>query len=289
MKVFQLENPVTLQLGTKGSRSRISYGCTSKYRLIGGKHGDIEGTDYFDIANIDRYDAVLGTVFMRKHGIALDFENNVIRMHSKPTPTLTEGEENREIARRYAKTMSSTIHLKNGEELPVKTRPHKHERAQSDRVSPLWSRYATTIEEQLDEDEIQEKPSLNRNLPVLLDPTDEVTIDDIEDMIAEVTTGSYADPGHNARLHEVGELVEEFRRQKFKDTNNEVFTPKPIPTVIETMNAASERFKERTSNSSPSLKQTRYSEKDIPRLREIWLESCKDIMSGVPEEMPPFR
>ncbi|KAF8832796.1 hypothetical protein HHX47_DHR1001720 [Lentinula edodes] len=36
------------------------------------------------------------------------------------------GEENREIARRYAKTMSSTIHLKNGEELPVKTRPHKH-------------------------------------------------------------------------------------------------------------------------------------------------------------------
>lgn len=158
-------------------------------------------------------------------------------------------------------------------------------------MSPPWSRYATTIEEQLDEDENQEKLSLNRNLPILLDPTDEVTIDDIEDMIAEVTTGSYADPGHNARLHEAGELVEEFRRQKFKETHthNEDSMSKPIPSVIETMNAASERFKERTSNSSPSLKQTKYSKKDIPRLRKIWLESCKDIMSGVPEEMPPFR
>ncbi|KAJ3743809.1 hypothetical protein DFH05DRAFT_1360495, partial [Lentinula detonsa] len=100
IKPFQLENPVTLQLGTKGSRSRITFGCTSRYRILGGKHGDVTGKDYFDIANVDRYDAVLGTVFMRKHGIALDFERNVIRMSGKEIPTLTEGDENRELARR---------------------------------------------------------------------------------------------------------------------------------------------------------------------------------------------
>ncbi|KAJ3769949.1 hypothetical protein FB446DRAFT_705805 [Lentinula raphanica] len=125
IKPFQLENPVTLQLGTKGSRSRITFGCTSRYRILGGKHGDVTGKDYFDIANVDRYDAVLGTVFMRKHGIALDFEKNVIRLSGKEIPTLTEGDENRELARRYAKNVSSNIHLKEGEELPVKSRPHK--------------------------------------------------------------------------------------------------------------------------------------------------------------------
>ncbi|KAJ3999745.1 hypothetical protein F5050DRAFT_854011 [Lentinula boryana] len=125
IKPFQLENPVTLQLGTKGSRSRITFGCTSRYRILGGTNGDVTGKDYFDIANVDRYDAVLGTVFMRKHGIALDFERNVIRLSGKEIPTLTEGDENRELARRYAKNVSSNIHLKEGEELPVKSRPHK--------------------------------------------------------------------------------------------------------------------------------------------------------------------
>ncbi|KAJ3730849.1 hypothetical protein C8R42DRAFT_561292, partial [Lentinula raphanica] len=86
VKAFQLENPVTLQLGTKGSRSQITFGCVAPYKLNGGKVGDVEGDDYFDVANIDCYDAVMGTVFMRKHGIALDFQHNPIRMYGKPIP-----------------------------------------------------------------------------------------------------------------------------------------------------------------------------------------------------------
>ncbi|KAJ3991001.1 hypothetical protein F5050DRAFT_1813106 [Lentinula boryana] len=125
IKPFQLENPVTLQLGTKGSRSRISFGCTSRYCILGGKHGDVTGKDYFDIANVDRYDAVLGTVFMRRHGIALDFDRDVIRLSGKEIPTLTEGDENRELARWYAKNVSLNLHLQEGEELLVKSRPHK--------------------------------------------------------------------------------------------------------------------------------------------------------------------
>ncbi|KAJ3776556.1 hypothetical protein FB446DRAFT_700669 [Lentinula raphanica] len=132
MKVFQLDNPVTLQLGTKGSRSRISFGCVTPYTVKGGKVGDVTGEDYFDVANIDRYDAVVGTVFMRKHGIALDFQHNSIRMHGKPIPTLTEGDETKELARRYAKNVAPKFIPKEGEGLPVKDGADKSEKSKSD-------------------------------------------------------------------------------------------------------------------------------------------------------------
>ncbi|KAH7876179.1 uncharacterized protein C8R40DRAFT_1043450, partial [Lentinula edodes] len=84
---FGLENSLTPQLR-----------CTAPHRLYNGNNGDIQDKDYFNVANIDCYDAVLGTMFMRKHGMALDFKNNTIRLHGKPIPTLTDGEENRGIA-----------------------------------------------------------------------------------------------------------------------------------------------------------------------------------------------
>ncbi|KAK0430568.1 hypothetical protein EV421DRAFT_1933848 [Armillaria borealis] len=67
LNIFQLTKPITLQLGTKGSHSQISHGCNASYKF-GNARASISGDDYyFDIASIDRYDAVLGTVFMRKH------------------------------------------------------------------------------------------------------------------------------------------------------------------------------------------------------------------------------
>ncbi|KAF9258664.1 hypothetical protein L218DRAFT_797344, partial [Marasmius fiardii PR-910] len=75
MKIFRLENPVTFQLSTKGSRSHVTYGCTTNY-CISSLKNTVKDCDYFDIANIDRYDAVVGTVFMRRHGIILDFEKD---------------------------------------------------------------------------------------------------------------------------------------------------------------------------------------------------------------------
>jgi hypothetical protein len=63
LKVHELEEPVPLQLGTIGSRSKINFRLFSKF-----KHGKTEGKHYFDVVNIDRYDSILGTVFMRKHG-----------------------------------------------------------------------------------------------------------------------------------------------------------------------------------------------------------------------------
>ncbi|THU91020.1 hypothetical protein K435DRAFT_601817, partial [Dendrothele bispora CBS 962.96] len=59
LKMYQLENPVTLQLGTKGSRSKINYGCTASYQFKSSKE-TIKSKEYFDIANIDHYDEGIG-------------------------------------------------------------------------------------------------------------------------------------------------------------------------------------------------------------------------------------
>ena len=64
----KLENPVALQLACVSSKSTISYGTTSTI-TFGNQH--IE--EYFDVANIDYYDVILGTPFLRQLGITLDF------------------------------------------------------------------------------------------------------------------------------------------------------------------------------------------------------------------------
>jgi len=38
---------------------------------------------YFNIINIDRYDVIIGMVFMKQHRIMLDFEKDQVRMRVK--------------------------------------------------------------------------------------------------------------------------------------------------------------------------------------------------------------
>ena len=42
-----------------------------------------ESKEYFDIINIDYYDAILGTPFLRKHEVIIDFVNNCLRLKDK--------------------------------------------------------------------------------------------------------------------------------------------------------------------------------------------------------------
>ncbi|KAL0952526.1 hypothetical protein HGRIS_006787 [Hohenbuehelia grisea] len=97
VKAEQLKSPVTLQLGTVGSRLKINFGCTTPLKC-----GGYSGVEYFDIVNIDRYDAIIGTVLMRKLEICLDFGTNVVRSRGKVIHSLSEGEETAIMARRYA-------------------------------------------------------------------------------------------------------------------------------------------------------------------------------------------
>ena len=65
---FKLESPVRLQLTCVGSKSMISYGVRSSI-VFGNKHVE----EYFDVANIDYYDVILGMPFLQRLGITLDF------------------------------------------------------------------------------------------------------------------------------------------------------------------------------------------------------------------------
>ena len=47
------------------------------------KYEGRELKEYFDIINIDYYDAILGTPFLRKHKVIIDFINNCLRLKDK--------------------------------------------------------------------------------------------------------------------------------------------------------------------------------------------------------------
>jgi len=86
--VKTLEDPVTLQLGCVSSQSKINYSTE-----IGFEFALITNDTYLDVANLDKYDSILGTPFLRKHGISLDFENEEIVIWCKLCiPALPEGE-----------------------------------------------------------------------------------------------------------------------------------------------------------------------------------------------------
>ena len=75
---FLLDKPIGIQLAVTGSKSVINYGAnvTIKYN---GK----ESKEHFNIVNIYYYDAILGTPFLRKHKVMIDFVNNCLRIEDK--------------------------------------------------------------------------------------------------------------------------------------------------------------------------------------------------------------
>ena len=70
IKTFVLEKPIALQLACINSRSMINYGTHMTIKI-----GCKVVEEYFDIANIEHYNAILGTLFLRKMGIVLDFRS----------------------------------------------------------------------------------------------------------------------------------------------------------------------------------------------------------------------
>jgi gag-polyprotein putative aspartyl protease len=95
IKTFKLESPVGLQLACVGSKSTISYGARSSI-VFGNKHVE----EYFDVANIDYYDVILGTPFLRRLGITLDFTGQgAIRIGTYSVPMNTPSESSDDVQR----------------------------------------------------------------------------------------------------------------------------------------------------------------------------------------------
>src|ERR1700677_645133 len=66
---FELSELVGLQLATKGSKSKINYGYSAHAKL-----GGFEVKHYLDIANLDKYNVILGTPFLRKYKVVIVFD-----------------------------------------------------------------------------------------------------------------------------------------------------------------------------------------------------------------------
>ncbi|KAH9851011.1 hypothetical protein C2E23DRAFT_733715, partial [Lenzites betulinus] len=88
IRTFELENPTALQLGCTGSRSRISHGTHTTITT-----GPVTVDTYLDVVNLDRYDVVLGTPFMRRNSVLLDFGRSVVVCQGHDFAALSPQEE----------------------------------------------------------------------------------------------------------------------------------------------------------------------------------------------------
>ena len=74
------EKPLSVQLAVHGSRSKINCGTTVRFQ-----YQTIDCDRRFDVANLDNYDAILGTPFMYQHQVAIGFNpSRVIVGSSEP-------------------------------------------------------------------------------------------------------------------------------------------------------------------------------------------------------------
>ena len=78
---FLLDYPIGIQLVVTGSKSVINYGTNMTIKYEGQELK--ESKEYFDIINIDYYDTLLGTPFLRKHKVIINFINNCLRIKDK--------------------------------------------------------------------------------------------------------------------------------------------------------------------------------------------------------------
>ena len=99
MKLTKLEQPIGLQLACVGSKSTINYGTEA---TIVFSNTCIE--EYLNVANIDYYNIILGMLFLRHLGIALDFTGpGTIQMGAVAVPkNLLSSPNDEKVPRRSA-------------------------------------------------------------------------------------------------------------------------------------------------------------------------------------------
>jgi hypothetical protein len=71
LDMFQLKKPVKLQMATSGSKSTINFGARAEIKI-----GEFRQKRYFDVVNLDRYNAILGTPFLKENEVMINFAGN---------------------------------------------------------------------------------------------------------------------------------------------------------------------------------------------------------------------
>ena len=95
LKLVPLAMPVTLQLGTVGSRAMINYSSLARVEF-----GLIIQDVYMDIINIDWYNMIISTLFMREHELVLDFAKNSLLVKGQVILLLIIGQEDLMLAKK---------------------------------------------------------------------------------------------------------------------------------------------------------------------------------------------
>ncbi|KJA14801.1 hypothetical protein HYPSUDRAFT_149927, partial [Hypholoma sublateritium FD-334 SS-4] len=85
---FPLLDPFIVQLGTVGSRAKITHGAHIPINMPGCKN-----EIYADICNLDRYDMIVGTPFMHQNKVVLDFGDMTVSVNGIVTPALAATRE----------------------------------------------------------------------------------------------------------------------------------------------------------------------------------------------------
>jgi len=62
----------------------------------------IDSNTYLDVVNIDRYDMIIGTPFMCKHKLVLDFDHNTLSIRGTQLTMMTSGQEDLMLAKKCA-------------------------------------------------------------------------------------------------------------------------------------------------------------------------------------------
>ena len=78
IKTFALEKPIGIQLAVKDSKSIINFGTNTTIKINGE-----ELKEDFDVVNIDYYSTILGTLFLKKFKVTIDFTKDCLRIEDK--------------------------------------------------------------------------------------------------------------------------------------------------------------------------------------------------------------
>ena len=78
IKTFTLKKPIWIQLAVTGSKSIINYGTNTTINVDGK-----ESKEYFNVVNIDYYDSILGTIFLKKYNVIIDFIQDCLKIKDK--------------------------------------------------------------------------------------------------------------------------------------------------------------------------------------------------------------
>jgi hypothetical protein len=88
LKPILLEEQMALQLTVSGSCTQLNHSVWADFAL-----GPIKGKQYFDIANVNKYDIILGTLFLWNNNVSPIFNKDGYLLHKGQCLSLTNKPE----------------------------------------------------------------------------------------------------------------------------------------------------------------------------------------------------